>query len=190
MDRGRILALNIWTKFPSKIRRILTVLMFFLISIAVTIAGVLTPLTTSEATEIKEELKQMQDYVSSADMFRGTTLIFGNNFVLCLSFFIPFIGPLFGFYVLYGTGVVIAAESIAEGINPTLTFLLLFIFPFTWLEFLAYSAAFAQSAWLSWRIIKRNWKRELVNTCIIISICAITLLVAAAIEMAIIHAFT
>lgn len=184
------MALNIWTKFPSKIRRILTVLMFFLISIAVTIAGVLTPLTTTEATEINEELKQMQDYVSSADMFRGTTLIFGNNFVLCLSFFIPFIGPLFGFYVLYSTGVVIAAQSISEGINPTLTFMFLFIFPFTWLEFLAYSAAFAQSAWLSWRIIKRNWKRELVNTCIIISICAITLLVAAAIEMAIIHAFT
>lgn len=184
------LALNVWGKFPSKIRRALTILMFFLISLAVTIAGVLTPLTTTEATEINEELKPMQEYVSSADLFRGTTLIFGNNFVLCLSFFIPFVGPPFGFYVLYSTGVVIAAESIAEGVNPTLAFLLLFIFPFTWLEFLAYSAAFAQSAWLSWRILKRDWKRELVNTCIIISICAIILLIAAAIELAIIKAFT
>lgn len=181
---------SIWKGFPPKIKRILTILMFFLAAIAVTVAGVSTPLTNEDVSAINEELGEMQEYVSTADMFRGATLIFGNNFVLCLSFFVPFVGPLFGFYVLYSTGVVIAAQSIAQGISPALAFLTLFIFPFTWLEFLAYSTAFAQSAWLSWRIIKRDWKKELVNVCIMISICAVTLLIAAFIEMAIIKAFT
>lgn len=179
-----------WRRYPTKIKRILTIAMFFLISITVTVAGALTPLTSEEATEISKELEQMQEYVSTAEMFRGTTLIFGNNFILCLSFFIPFIGPFFGGYVLYSTGVVIAAESISVNLNPMLSFLSLFLFPFTWLEFLAYSTAFAQSAWLSWRIIHRDWRREIVNTCILISICAIILLIAAVLEMAIIRAFT
>jgi hypothetical protein len=184
------LVLNIWREFPTKIKRVLTILMFFLFSIAVTIAGVLTPLTTEETTEIGKELEQLQEDISTASLFRGATLIFGNNFILCLSFFVPFAGPLFGCYVLYSTGIVIAAQSISEGINPSLAFLALFIFPFTWMEFFAYSTALAESAWLSWHLIKRNWRRELVNACIMISICAVTLLMAAFIEMAIILAFT
>ncbi|MEM2688263.1 MAG: stage II sporulation protein M [Candidatus Bathyarchaeia archaeon] len=171
-------------------KRILTILVFFLISIAVTVAGVSTPLTVEEASEMEKELGEMRDYISTAGLFRGTTLIFGNNFVLCLAFFVPFFGPIFGFFVLYSTGVVIAAQSICSGVNPHFAFLMLFLFPFTWLEFLAYSAAFAESVWLSWRIIKGGWRREIVNMCIMISICAVTLLLAAFIEMALIKAFT
>ncbi|MEM2737819.1 MAG: stage II sporulation protein M [Candidatus Bathyarchaeia archaeon] len=181
---------SIWKGFPTKVKRILTVLIFFLVSIAVTVAGVSTPLTEREASEINEELGEMQDYLSTADLFRGATLIFGNNFVLCLSFFVPFIGPIFGVYVLYSTGVVIAAQSICNGVDPRLAFLLLFLFPFTWLEFLAYSAAFTESVWLGWRIIRHNWRREIINACIMISICAVILLVAAFIEIALIKAFT
>ncbi|MCS7125135.1 MAG: stage II sporulation protein M [Candidatus Bathyarchaeota archaeon] len=181
---------NFWKGLPTKVKRIIAILMFFLLSIAATVAGVSTPLTREEVSSINEEMKELREYVLKVDIFRGSTLIFGNNFFLCLSFFAPFAGPVFGFYVLYSTGVVIAAQSIDSGINPHWTFLSLFIFPFTWLEFLSYSIAFAESAWLSWRIVKRNWKRELVNACIMVSICAVMLLMAAFIEMAIIKAFT
>ena len=153
-----------------------------------TVAGTLTPLSAEEAAEINRELNKTQELIMSADFFRGTTVIFGNNFVLCLIFFIPFFGLVFGFYVLYSTGVVIAAESISLGVHPLVGLFSLFIFPFTWLEFLAYSAAFSQSIWLMYRTIKHAWKKELINTCIIVSICAVTLLAAAAIEMAIIKA--
>ncbi|MEM1589102.1 MAG: stage II sporulation protein M [Candidatus Bathyarchaeia archaeon] len=180
------MALKIWKEFPLSIKRLLTVLMFFLLSIAITAAGVSTPLTREEATTISEEMKELQDYVSTANLFRGLTMIFGNNFVLCLSFFVPFAGPLFGFYALYSTGVVIAAQSISEGVNPHLLFLSLFILPFTWLEFLSYSTAFAESVWLTWGIIKRGWRGELMNTCIMVTLCAVMLLVAAFIEIAII----
>jgi len=81
-------------------------------------------------------------------------------------------------------------SALKSRLPPLMIFLFLFVFPFTWLEFLAYSIAFAQSAWLTWRIIQRRGKRELVNTCIFISICAVMLLIAAIIETAIIALFT
>lgn len=182
------MAFQFWTRNSSRTKRILTIVAFFILSLIVTVAGALTPLTAEEVTEITDEMEKMRENVSSAGAFGGTAFIFGNNFILCLSFFIPVVGPFFGCYVLYSTGVVIAAESISVKASPILSFLLLFIFPFTWLEFLAYSTALAQSIWLTWRIIQRKGRRELVNTCIMISICAVTLFVAAVIEVALIQA--
>jgi uncharacterized membrane protein SpoIIM required for sporulation len=184
------LGISFWQKISTRIKRVLTVIIFFLLLLAATIVGALTPLTFEEREAINKELQKMRESLSSSGGIQGIALIFGNNFMLCLSFFIPFLGPLFGFYVLYNTGVVIAAESSSIGVNSLLTFILLFIFPFTWLEYLAYSAASAQSLWLGWRIIKRKGRRELVNTCILITICAVILLVAAMIEMAIISVFS
>jgi glucan phosphoethanolaminetransferase (alkaline phosphatase superfamily) len=184
-----VLALNVWRSFPPRVKRVITVMLFFLLSIGVTATGVSAPLSREKASKINEESKEVQDYVLTVDMFRGVTLIFGNNFALCLSFFAPVVGVLFGLYVLYSTGVVIAAQSIVKGVNPHLAFTLLFIMPFAWLEFLAYSAAFAENVWLTWRIIKRDWRRELVNACMMISLCALMLLAAAFIEMAMIKAF-
>lgn len=173
---------NFWRNAPTKIKRILTIVAFFFLSIIITVVGVLTPLGPEEASEIKKELEELRGNIN-------VQLIFGNNFMLCLVMFVPIAGPIFGLYVLYSTGVVIAAASIAEGLPSLIVFLFLFAFPFTWLEFLAYSIAFAQSVWLTWRIIRHKSKRELVNTCIFISICAVMLLIAAIIEIAIISYF-
>ncbi|MCS7115532.1 MAG: stage II sporulation protein M [Nitrososphaerota archaeon] len=174
-----VLVFQFWKNTPAKMKRIVTIIVFFFISIIVTIAGTLTPLSAEEAAKRSEDLKQIRDLASDA----GVTFIFGNNFMLCLSFFIPILGIIFGCYVLYNTGLMIAAESMGLGMSPLLSFLLLLIFPFAWLEFLAYSAAFAQSVWLTWRIIRHKARMELVNTCIMITICAVILLAAAFVEM-------
>jgi uncharacterized membrane protein SpoIIM required for sporulation len=176
------LAYNFWRNTPTKIKRILTIAAFFLLSIIITVAGILTPLSHEEASKIEKELEGIQENVN-------VQLIFGNNLMICLAMFVPIAGPIFGSYVLHNTGIVIAAMSVTEGLPPILVFALLFVFPFTWLEFLAYSIAFAQSVWLTWRIIQRKGKKELVNMCILISICAVMLLVAAIVEMAIISYF-
>jgi hypothetical protein len=181
------LALNIRGS-TSITKRLLIGLLFFIISICVTAVGVSAPLSEEYASIIRKEIEDVQNYVSRVDVFRGATLIFGNNFTLCLSFFVPIIGILFGFYVLYSTGVAIAAQSMPK-INPYVTFIMLFIMPFTWLEFLAYSMAFTENVWLTWKIIKRNCRRELMNTCVIISLCAIMLLIAAFVETIMIRAF-
>lgn len=173
------MAFNFWRNAPTKIKRILTIATFFLLSIIITVAGTLTPLSLEEANEIEQQLEEMRESIN-------VQLIFGNNFMICLATFIPIAGPIFGCYVLYNTGVVIAAESITQGLSPLIVLVFLFVFPFTWLEFLAYSVAFAESVWLTWRIIRRKGKKEIVDACILISICAVMLLAAAIIEMALI----
>ena len=170
------MAFNFWKNTSTKTKRILTIAAFFLLSIIITVAGTLTPLGFEEANEIAQEFEEMQEKIS-------VQLIFGNNFMICLVMFVPVVGLFFGCYVLYSTGVVIAAESITQGAPPLLVFLFLFAFPFTWLEFLAYSVAFSASTWLTWRIIQHKGRKEIVNTCIFISICAVILLLAAIIEM-------
>jgi hypothetical protein len=173
------MAFSFWKDLPSKIKRVLTIVTWLVISVVITIAGVLTPLSMNEAQDIQDELEQIRANVS-------VQYIFGNNFMLCLIMFIPVIGPIFGGYVLYNTGVVIAAQSITAGLPPLLVFFSLFIFPFAWLEFLAYSTALAESAWLIRRMIQYKVKKELINACILIAITAIALLVAAIIEIALI----
>ena len=62
----------------------------------------------------------------------------------------------------------------------------LLITPVAWLEFAAYSTAMGESIWLLGRLIKRRGVGELKKACILISICAATLVAAAAIEVALI----
>lgn len=180
---------SIWD-VQTRAKRFLTVIAFLSLSLIIMVAGALTPLDRDEARDISKQLEEKRGFVKGIGGFGGTAFIFGNNFMLCLISFVPIAGPIFGCLVLYNTGVLIAAESITMGIHPLRILLPLLIPPFAWLELLAYSAAFAQSVWLSWRIVQGKGKGELINTCVLISICAIMLLVAAIIEMALILAIS
>jgi len=177
------LSLSFWKTYPSRIKRIMAIIAFFVLSLIVTMAGVLTPLSFEEASSLSRELEETRQSIN-------LQFIFGNNFMICMAMFVPIAGPVFGFYALYSTGVLIAADSIANGLSPLTSFLFLFILPVFWLEFLAYSAAMAESVWLTWRIIQHRGKSELVKTCIFVSICAVILFVAAIIEIALIAMFT
>jgi len=182
------LAFNFWKNAPVKIKRILTIAAFFFLAIVITVAGILTPLSNEDINTLGKGLEETRENIDSLPEVQQVSFIFGNNFMLCLVGFVPIAGPIFEFYVLYSTGVVISADVAYESIQASslLIFLLLFIFPWTWLEFLAYSTAIAESFWLTWRIIQHKWKIEIKNTCILISICAVMLLVAAIIEAALI----
>jgi hypothetical protein len=101
-------------------------------------------MTKQEADQINQQISDLRDNIS-------VQYIFGNNLLICLIMFIPAVGPIFGFYALYNTGAAIEAQIIASsttGISPLLAFFVLFLFPFTWLEFISYSTAFAESVWL------------------------------------------
>jgi len=185
------LAFNFWRNAPTKIKRIITIAAFFLLSIIITVAGILTPLSDEEINILGKQLDDTRQTIDSMPEMQRASYIFGNNFMICLAGFVPIIGSTFECYVLYSTGVVISAYSEYENIqtSPLLLFFLLFLLPFAWLEFLAYSTAMAESLWLTWRIIQRKGKKELVNACILISICAVMLLMAAIIEVAIMSYF-
>jgi len=180
------LVIKFWKSAPTKTRRILTIVAFFLLSIIITVAGILTPLSNEEINTLGEEHDDTEKTIISLSAVQQVSLIFGNNLMICLVGFVPIFGPIFECYVLYSTGVVLTAYITYKhySVSPLLLFFTLFLFPHAWLEFIAYSTAMAESFWLFWRIIQRRGKREIKNTFILISICTVMLLVAAIVEVA------
>lgn len=182
------MAIDFWRRAPSRRKRFFTVAAFLVLSIIVTVAGILTPLSEEDIDFLGQELMSTQTTVTSLPKAQQVSFIFGNNLMICVAGFVPIAGLLFECYVLYSTGAVIAAYVAYEDIqvSPLLLFFSLFIFPFAWLEFLAYSTAMAESVWLIRRIIQRRIRREIKNAGVLVSICVVMLLVAAIIEVALI----
>ena len=108
--------------------------------------------------------------------------IFGNNFMICLLMFIPIVGPLFGFFALFNTGIAINAISIAQGFPSVVVIIGLFLTPIAWIEYAAYSTALSESVWLFSRILKKRGRDEFRIACIFIAFCAILLLLGAIAE--------
>lgn len=173
-----------WENASPLTRRVMTIIILFIIAVFIVAMGTLTPMSKHEAGELDNELNKSINTLEENGLI--LQYIFGNNFMIALFMFVPIVGLIFGGYVLYNTGVVIAASAIANDLNPTLALLLLFFIPVAWLEFAAYSTAMAESIWLTRRIFQRRGKHELVNATKFISICAILLLLAAIIETALI----
>ena len=184
------MGINLFKTYSSRNKRIITIAIFFILGIIATSIGAVQTLSQQEATDINNELDQLGSSVT-------VQYIFGNNLFICLLMFIPVFGWIFGFIALYNTGVVIAAQtmtSAAHGVSPLLLFFTLFLFPFTWLEFISYSIGFAESFWLMLRGIQRltdktiSFKRELRNLSMLMTIVTLMLLAGAAIEIDLIAA--
>jgi uncharacterized membrane protein SpoIIM required for sporulation len=178
--------LNFWRASTTTRKRVLSILAVLLLSVAVTTAGILTPLSNEESQSLSKQLEQMQQDIRNMAILSSARTIFANNFEICLIMFVPIVGPFFGLYVLYNTGLVIGAKNATNGVPALLIFMLLFIFPFTWLEFFAYSIAFSESMWFTWRIVQRRAMSELRSAGILIGVCAGMLLAGAIIEAVII----
>lgn len=180
------MAFGFWAGSSSRFKRFITILACFVFCVVITIAGTLTPLSAGDSKAANDELEQLQTSIKKMSVWRGALSIFENNFMICLIMFVPIAGPLFGSYALYNTGLVLSAQSnSAENTvhwPGILLLFLLFIFPHTWLEFIAYSTALASSVWLTWRITQRRGKQEIVRTGIFIAICAGLLLLGAFVE--------
>ncbi|MEA2089456.1 MAG: stage II sporulation protein M [Thermoproteota archaeon] len=160
--------------------RIISVAVFLIASLIVTSVAALMPMTLSEAQKTREEFERIEELIN-------VPLIFGNNFMHCLIMFTPFVGPIWGFYVLYNTGRAISAIALTETpkINPIFVLAFLFLFPVAWMEYVAYATAMSQSVWFTWQIFQHQFKKESFKTCVLITFCALLLLLAAVIEIAI-----
>jgi len=169
----------------SGLKRLLLFFAVLLLCLIVTSAGALSNVNVTEAKTIVKDFNEMEEIIKKA----GVRLIFGNNLMYCLIMFIPFIGPISGFYVLYSTGKVLAAISRTVGANPLILFMNIMIFPHAWLEYLSYSLAITESILLSIYLVKykfRGVKAEATNVAKYIAVCSILLLLGAVIEMALI----
>jgi len=165
--------------------RFLSFLGILLLTMAVTFVGALSKVDSSEAQVMVENFKEIENMLQIA----GVQLIFGNNMMYCLVMFIPFLGPITGFYVLFSTGRVLAALGYVLEADPTFLFLNTLIYPHAWLEYVSYSLAISESIWLSFHLLKfrlKGLRAEMMNAAKLISICTVLLLAGAIIEMALI----
>ncbi|MBX5327852.1 MAG: stage II sporulation protein M [Candidatus Bathyarchaeota archaeon] len=173
-----------WNQFSPFHKRIFVIAVFFIISVIVTIAGTLIPLSAAEADEINDTVNQTRNTLNNMPLLNQVTFIFGNNFFICLLAFIPIAGIFLELYALFSTGITIAGLSYGLA-HPSLVFLNLLVLPFGLLEFIAYSIGISEGVWLFWRIIKHRGRKELVYASMFITICALLLLAAAFIEIGI-----
>lgn len=172
--------LDIWRKASLKRKRIYSIIAVFILSVIITLVGSFMPVDAEQARQINDELNKTVTTATESGMLMQ--YILGNNFFICLIMFIPILGPIFGVYVLFSTGVAVSAVATAQGFPPIIAFIALVITPVFWLEFVAYSIAMAMSVWLFRRILQGLGWHELRNTSIFISICALLLVAGAAVE--------
>lgn len=157
--------------------RIVITAIFFIVALMVMVLGVVAfNINMQEAQEIK---KQMED---EFNQFNDLRFIFGNNLIHTLIMFVPIIGPIWGTFVLFNTGTIIAALSVADGVPPIMYLMVLFFTPFFWLEFGVYSIAMAQSTIWLLQLLRHRGKKEAVRTCILVTICTSILLLSAIVE--------
>lgn len=178
------MSFEFWKNASPRGRRIIIIVVFFLFAILVTVVGVLAPLSSQQIVDENNELNKTQQEIQSMDFAHRTAAIFLNNFEICLLMFVPIFGIVFGSIALFNTGSVLAAQTITinRSIPAILVLALLFVFPFTWLEFISYSTALSESFWLIRRGLQNEWKREIKNLGKLVLITAVLLVAGALIE--------
>jgi len=178
------MGLSFWNNTSPRNKRLITIAMVFVSSAIATGLATLTPMSKQDAETTYDQLNQVVTSLKE----NGSLLqdIFGNNLMITVIMFIPFIGPILGFYAFYNTGVVIGATGIVHGFHPLIGYAALWLTPIAWLEFAAYSTAIAASLWLTWRLMHGGGMHELVNTSKFLSVCTLILLFSAIIEAALV----
>jgi hypothetical protein len=174
------LDLSLWRNASSKRKRIYSISFIFIIAFIVTVVGSFLPISHQDAQTISNQLNETLNTHKSDNSL--TEYIFFNNFSICLLMFVPIIGPILGFIILFDTGAALGAITSVQGYPVAIGLLSLILTPVFWLEFAAYSTAMAESIWLFRRLLQQRWL-ELKNTAILIGICAGILIVGALVEV-------
>lgn len=162
--------------------RIVITVIFLIAALIATAAGAL--FFTTSVSEAQRFQREIQD---EFERLNDARLIFGNNLFHTLVMFVPILGPIWGFFVLFNTGTIIATLGIAEGIPPIFVFFLLFFTPVFWLEFGSYSIAMAESVVLLLQMLRRRGMREILRTCVLVTVCTVILAFSAIVEWVMIN---
>jgi len=162
--------------------RLMWIGIFFAVSVVIMALGASLPVDPLEAQRVTNELETSRQYIATVPF------IFGNNFMHTLIMFTPFLGPIYGGFIFFNTGVVLAMIAVTSGVNVPLLFVFLFLLPHAWLEFIAYSLALSQSVLLTIAILKGRFRQELTRTCVTVTLCALILFLAAVVEVILIQA--
>jgi hypothetical protein len=157
--------------------RIIVTAIFLIVALAATALG--AALLKIDASEAESRVEDLQRELENLN---DPLFIFGNNFFHSLVMFAPFVGPGWGCFVLFNTGTIIAVFGVAQGLPPVLLLVLLMFTPVFWLEYGVYSVAMAQSTIFVLKMLRGEGRKEAARTCVLVTACALVLLLSALIE--------
>jgi hypothetical protein len=177
-----------WLNASPKRKRIYSTAFILLVSLLVTVAGMLVQVSPDEAQLIYTQLNQTQ---SSPHLAPD---IFVNNFSLCLLMFIPLAGLGIGLFILFSTGMAFRAvfdyqaahglteAATASNITASTAFGLLIVIGLVFvLEYVSYTVAMTESVWLIRRILQKRWSEAKVAVALI-GLTALLLTIGAVVE--------
>lgn len=168
-----------WRSISTRRKRVYSILFILVVAIITLIVGSMTAFSHDAAVSRSNIINQTLNRALASDNLTQT--IFINNFSLTLLMFLPLIGVGVGLFIMYNTGVGLAAISSVQGYPASTAILDLMGNPIFWLEFVSYAIAMASSIWLIRRLLQERWG-ELKWTAVSIGVCALLLGLGAIIE--------
>jgi len=155
--------------------RVLLFILFFILSTVITLVGTLTPIDYTSAQTIIQEVPIPSEIDS--------LYILQNNLFIALVGFVPIIGIIWMFFVLYSTGIVLSAYSVVYNVPPILSILILLINPIFWIEFAAYTLVMMEGTMLVYSAFKKEVNKELKVALLVLIAVIILLTLGAVIEV-------
>ncbi|MEM2238080.1 MAG: stage II sporulation protein M [Candidatus Caldarchaeum sp.] len=147
-------------------------------------AGALTPLSSSQAEELSKSFDEL-----ASSLAQSPAGIFVNNLTASLLMMVPALGMALAAFIVYNTGLVIAAISSVHNIPAGFSLLIPFLTLYGFVEMLAYGFAVSESFYLASAIVKKRFGTELRVLPYVIALVVGLLALAAFIEWALIAFF-
>jgi uncharacterized membrane protein SpoIIM required for sporulation len=162
-------------------RRLVVFLIALLVEFAIFVFGLLTPLSVPAQQTLENQTSAQFAAVPTASAQQLVTLIFTHNILLAYLELIPFLGAFVFVYSIYVTGLVAQVIATSAG-YPGQLGVILFIFPYSLVEFSAYAIAVASGVMLvlAWR--RKTLNREIRVLPMELAAVAAVLALAAAME--------
>jgi len=162
-------------------RRLLAFLVALVAEFAIFVFGLLTPLSVPAQQTLENQTSVQFASVPTASAQQLLTLIFTHNVMLAYLELVPVLGAFVFVYSIYVTGLVAQVIAASAG-YPGQLGVILFVFPYSLVEFSAYAIAVASGVMLllAWR--KKRLGRELRVFLLELVAVAVVLVLAAAME--------
>ncbi|MEM4282012.1 MAG: hypothetical protein QXK38_07485 [Candidatus Caldarchaeum sp.] len=147
-------------------------------------AGALTPISSSDAEQMAERFKEM-----ASGLVQSPSGIFLNNLAASLLMMVPALGIGLAAFIVYNTGLVIAAISAASRMPAVFSLLVPFVTLYGFVEMLAYGFAVSESFYLASAAVRKRFGRELRILPFVVAVVVGLLALAAVIEWSLIAFF-
>lgn len=147
-------------------------------------AGALTPVSSSDAQKMVESFREL-----ASSMAESPAGIFLNNLAASLLMMVPALGIALAAFIVYNTGLVMAAISSVSNIPAAFSLLIPFLSFYGLVEMLAYGFAVSESFYLASAVVRKRFGKELRILPFVVAVVVGLLALAAVIEWAIIAFF-